>query len=62
MATLRNLSVLLVLCSSILVVLCDESILQIVLKHPVNVVSDEFVSFAVDPADVMGLSDRTMYV
>lgn len=51
-----------VLCLIILVVRCDESILQIVLKRPISVVSDEFVSFAVDPAEVMGLPDRTMYV
>lgn len=61
MAIQLRLSVLLALCSMGLVVRCNESILQIVLKHPVNVVSDEFVSFAADPEDVLGLPNRTMY-
>lgn len=38
----------------------DESLLQILLKHPINVVSDEFVSFAMDPMDALFLSDQTL--
>lgn len=40
----------------------DESLLQIVLKQPVNVVSDEFVSLAVDTVDVVDLPDTAMYI
>lgn len=55
-----KLTFVIVLCALCSVVRGSESILQIVLKHPVNVVSDEFVSFAVDPVDVLELPDRTM--
>lgn len=30
----------------------EESVVQIVLKRPINVISDRFISFTIDPSDL----------
>lgn len=39
----------------------EESVVQIVLKRPINVISDKFISFTIDPNDLYDVQKQQRY-